>query len=80
MFFGRKSKTEHELKEGAKKLDKLITGVIIGGAIGSVLGATLSDKDKRERIKEKGAQFIENQKNNKKSIFNKAVSFFRRKP
>jgi len=43
------------------KIDKLIMGVILGGAIGSVLGLTLAPrkgKETREIIKKKGQQFV----------------------
>lgn len=42
MFF-RKNK---ELKEGAKKFDKLITWLIIGGALASVVGLSKTNKGK----------------------------------
>lgn len=45
-----------------KKLDRLIMGVILGGAIGSVLGLTLAPregKETRKIIKEKGQELIE---------------------
>lgn len=45
-----------------KKLDSLIMGVILGGAIGSVLGLTLAPrkgKETREIIKKKGEELIE---------------------
>lgn len=89
MFFRRNKKTDISLKKGAKRFDKLMTGVIIGGAVGSVLGATLSDKDKREQITEKGKEFvksqtenikdhIQGQKQNKKSTLNKFINIFRK--
>ncbi len=89
MFFRRKKKSDISLKKGAKKFDKLMTGVIIGGAVGSVLGATLSDKNKREKISEKGREFVKNQaenlkeciqkqEQNKKSIFSKIINIFRK--
>lgn len=42
-------------------IDKLIMGVILGGAIGSVLGLTLAPrkgKETREILKKKGAELI----------------------
>lgn len=41
-------------KEG--KTGKLLTGIIIGGAVGSVLGITLSDKDNRDFVKKKSRE------------------------
>lgn len=49
-------------KKITKKLDKLVMGVILGGAIGSVLGLTLAPrrgKETREIIKQKGQEIIE---------------------
>lgn len=45
-----------------KKLDSLIMGVILGGAIGSVLGLTLAPrkgKETRELLKKKGEELVE---------------------
>ncbi len=41
-------------KEG--KFSKLILGMIVGGAVGSVVGVTLSDKKRREKIKKTSVQ------------------------
>lgn len=49
-------------KKITKKLDRLIMGVILGGAIGSVLGLTLAPrkgKETREILKKKGQQLYE---------------------
>ncbi|MEI7511810.1 MAG: YtxH domain-containing protein [Candidatus Peregrinibacteria bacterium] len=53
-----------EKKEG--KFSRLFLGLIVGGAVGSVLGATLSDEKNRKFMKdksleayEKGKEFIE---------------------
>lgn len=49
-------------KKIGKKLDRLVMGVILGGAIGSVLGLTLAPrkgKETREIIKKKGQEFFE---------------------
>ncbi len=45
------NKDDKKKREG--KASKLLTGVIIGGAIGSVLGVTLSDKENRDLVKKK---------------------------
>lgn len=42
MFWNNKKK---DIEEGAKRFDKIITGVVIGGAIGSVIGASLGRKN-----------------------------------
>jgi gas vesicle protein len=86
MFF-KKKKDDLDIKKKAGQLDKIITGVIIGGAIGSVLGVTLSDKEKREAIKEKSKEFIETQKDHikeriesskksDKGVIGKIIKFF----
>lgn len=52
----------NEEKKTGSKLDKLIMGVILGGAIGSVLGLTLAPrkgKETREIIKQKGQEYYE---------------------
>lgn len=44
------------------KLDHIVMGIILGGAVGSVLGLTLAPrkgKETREIIKQKGQQLIE---------------------
>lgn len=49
-------------KKITKKLDSLIMGVILGGAIGSVLGLTFAPrkgKETRELLKQKGAELLE---------------------
>lgn len=51
---------EHEnkpKKEG--RVSKLLLGVIVGGAVGSVLGVTLADEKRREKIKEKSIEAFE---------------------
>lgn len=51
-----------EPKKSGGKLDRLIMGVILGGAIGSVLGLTLAPrkgKETRELIKQKGKEVSE---------------------
>lgn len=49
-------------KKITKKLDRLIMGVILGGAIGSVLGLTLAPrkgKETRAILKKKGHELLE---------------------
>ncbi len=53
---------DEEPKKEGSKLDRLIMGVILGGAIGSVLGLTLAPrkgKETREMIKQKGQELVE---------------------
>lgn len=49
-------------KKIGSKVDKLVMGIILGGAIGSVLGLTLAPRkgrETREIIKKKGGELIE---------------------
>ena len=51
-----------EEKKVTKKLENLVTGVIIGGAIGSVLGLTLAPRkgsETRQIIKDKSQELLE---------------------
>lgn len=41
---------QKKTKKKESKISKLLLGVIVGGAVGSVLGVTLSDKKRREKI------------------------------
>lgn len=53
---------EESDKKLTKKLDRLVMGIILGGAIGSVLGLTLAPrkgKETREIIKQKGHKLFE---------------------
>ena len=53
---------ENNDKKKDGNLDKIVMGVILGGAIGSVLGLTLAPrkgKETREIIKEKSKELIE---------------------
>lgn len=55
---------EHD-KKITKKFDNLVTGVIIGGAIGSVLGLTLAPRkgsETRQIIKDKSKEIIDKSK------------------
>lgn len=48
-----------------KQLDKLIMGIILGGAIGSVLGLTMAPRkgeETREMIKQKTKDFVRDHK------------------
>lgn len=50
-----------EEKKISKRFENLVTGVIIGGAVGSVLGLTLAPRkgsETRQIIKDKGAEVI----------------------
>lgn len=49
-------------KKIAKRIDRLIMGIILGGAIGSVLGLTLAPRkgeETRKILKEKGQELFE---------------------
>ncbi len=63
-----------------KKLKKLLTGVIVGGAIGSILGLTLAPKkgkDTREYLRDKSLEmFLEGKAQLKDD---KKVGFLKRK-
>ena len=51
-----------ENKKSAGKIDRLVMGIILGGAIGSVLGLTLAPhkgKETRNILKQKGKEFLE---------------------
>ncbi|HPO05691.1 MAG TPA: hypothetical protein PLQ36_01130 [Candidatus Gracilibacteria bacterium] len=77
------------MNDGKKssKLDKLLLGVVIGGAVGSVVGATLSNKDNRRKVMEKAQEtsnavkkIIDNQNKNQKSFWNRLKkAIFKRK-
>ncbi len=61
--FGKKKKQDVNGKAGKKKskLDKLVMGAIVGGAVGSVIGMSIAPqkgKDTREIIAQKGKEFI----------------------
>lgn len=59
-MYNKGMEDENKKKEGT--LNKLIMGVILGGAIGSVVGLTLAPrkgKETREMIKQKGTELFE---------------------
>lgn len=75
-------------KKKKRKRSKLITGLVIGSAVGSVLGITLSDKDNRDYVKKKTLETWEKsrlllgetlgKKRKKKTFWHKLNSFFSR--
>jgi len=72
-MFNRKKKAENDKKKSKENnVDKIIMGVIIGGAIGSVLGVSMAPKkgkETREIITNKAKEAINNvKKKEKKSI------------
>lgn len=72
-----------EDKKIGKQIDKLIMGIILGGAIGSVLGLTFAPrkgKETREILKQKGQEFIRDHKETIQSAkyqIRKGTGFFR---
>jgi len=53
---------QKDIKKAGKKFDKILMGVVIGGAIGSVLGMALSPKtgkENREIAKQKAGELWE---------------------
>ena len=57
--FGRRRKQEKEKKKS--KIDKLIMGAIVGGAVGSVIGMSIAPqkgKETREYLAQKGKEMI----------------------
>ncbi len=72
--FGKKKKQEREQKKKSK-LDKLIMGAIVGGAVGSVIGMSIAPqkgKETREMIAQKSKELIKKGQDslNKISEFN----------
>lgn len=51
-MFGFKKKKQHEKKQG--NVDKVLMGMIVGGAIGSVLGVSLAPKKGSDTRKDIG--------------------------
>ncbi|PCI25494.1 hypothetical protein COB57_02140 [Candidatus Peregrinibacteria bacterium] len=75
-----------EPKKKSGKIDKMLLGIIIGGAVGSVAGVTLSNKKIRDSVKKKMIQtsssvkgMIRSQKKDKKSIWHRLNAFFFKK-
>ncbi|MDD2871248.1 MAG: hypothetical protein PHS49_04620 [Candidatus Gracilibacteria bacterium] len=62
MFFKKK-----EVKDQAKKFDKLITGLIIGGAVASMIGLSKTNK---------GKEVTENVKSSSNNFFKKGYKIF----
>jgi gas vesicle protein len=59
--FGKKKKKDQPEKKKHSKLDKLIMGAIVGGAVGSVIGMSIAPqkgKETREMIAQKGKELI----------------------
>ncbi len=50
--FSYMNEEQKESKGLRKKMDKLLLGVVIGGAVGSILGVTLAPKSGKETRKE----------------------------
>ena len=58
--FGKKKRKDKPVKKHSK-IDKLIMGAIVGGAVGSVIGMTIAPqkgKETREMIAQKGKEMI----------------------
>lgn len=58
--FGKKKKHE-KIQKKKSKIDKLIMGAIVGGAVGSVIGMSIAPqkgKETREMIAQKGKELI----------------------
>lgn len=63
------------IKKRGKKLDRLIKGLIVGGAIGSVIGITLAPKSGKETrgiIKERSKGLLKTAKDTSKELNRKA--------
>ncbi len=64
------------IKKRGKKLDKLIKGLIVGGAIGSVIGITLapkSGKETRNIIKQRSKSLFDTAKATGKEVSKKTT-------
>jgi len=55
-MFGFGKKKKQELKKKQSSLDKILMGLVVGGAIGSVLGVGLAPKKGAETRKQIGKQ------------------------
>ncbi len=49
-MWGKKKDNTKQASTKEGKFSKLILGLVVGGAVGSVVGVTLSDKEKRKKI------------------------------
>lgn len=67
-----------EKEEGGKILDKVVMGAIIGGAIGSVLGASIAPKKGSETRKDI-AEAASNVTEKSFSFFHRLTHIFRKK-
>lgn len=68
--------TEEQKKKGT--IDKVLMGAIIGGAIGSVLGATIAPK-KGEETRQDIKDAAKKAKNSSVKIFSRIKNWFKRK-
>ncbi|MBW7954690.1 hypothetical protein H3C61_02670 [Candidatus Gracilibacteria bacterium] len=70
-------KKSKNLDRGVKKVDKLVTGIIIGSAIASIIGASQTDKGKEVTKDLKNKIIPIGNKTSKKafSIFGKFIAF-----
>lgn len=74
---------DDDKKKSGGKIDRLIMGIILGGAVGSVIGMTVAPrkgKETRELIKQKGKDFIRDHRETYESVkyhFKKKEGFLR---
>ncbi len=70
-----------EDKSKKKGLFKILSGVVVGGAIGSILGLTLAPKkgsETRKKIKDKSMELFLKGKKTMKNEEKKKVGFFKK--
>lgn len=72
------SEENKEKEEGGKILDKVVMGAIIGGAIGSILGASIAPKKGSETRKDL-AKIAGTATEKSLSFFHKLTHIFRKK-